>query len=128
VRRATALLATTALFLAGIVVGVAATHAFYAWQIHRPGGLVGLGLRWLGGSLERRLDLDAAQQREVDAILAETRRELTAVRREMVPRLYAIRDRSFDRIAEVLTAEQRAELQRFRARHRRRVERLVGDW
>jgi Spy/CpxP family protein refolding chaperone len=45
-----------------------------------------------------------------------------------VPRLFAIRDRSFDRINAVLTPEQQAELRRFRARHQQRVERLVGEW
>jgi Spy/CpxP family protein refolding chaperone len=127
-RRSTALLVTVALFLAGVVVGVAATHAFWAWQMHRPGGLAGIGLRWLGGSLERRLDLSPAQQREVEAILVETRHELEQVRHDVLPRLFAVRDRAFDRIEEVLTDEQRRELQRFRARHQRRAERLVGDW
>jgi Spy/CpxP family protein refolding chaperone len=128
VRRRTALLATGALFLMGILVGVLATHAFYAWQIHRPGGLAGLGLRLLGGSLERELDLTEEQEREVDAILADTRLEMQAVRHDMVPRLFAIRTRAFERISRLLTPEQQEDLKRFRARHESNVNRLVGDW
>jgi Spy/CpxP family protein refolding chaperone len=128
VKRSMALLATTSLFLMGIAVGVLATHAFYAWQIHRPGGLASLGLRLLGGSLERELDLSAAQERQVDAILAETRVEMQQVRHDVVPRLFAIRARAFERIAGVLTPEQQEDLRRFRSRHESNVNRLVGDW
>ena len=44
-RRSVALLAITAVLLAGVVVGVLATHAFYAWQLRRPGGLARLDAR-----------------------------------------------------------------------------------
>ena len=127
-RKPVALLAVGALFLAGVLVGVVATHSFYAWQLHRPGGLAALGLQVLGNRLERQLDLSDEQERQVDAILADTRRELMEVRRDTVPRLLAIRDRSFTRIDALLTPEQRARLRQFRARHDRKVERLVGDW
>ena len=127
-RRSTALLATGALFLMGVLVGVLATHAFYAWQIHRPGGLASLGLGMLASGLERNLDLDAAQQRQVAAILDETRSELLLVRRDVVPRLFAIRARTFDRVAAILDPEQQAALREFQRRHEAKVNRLVGEW
>ena len=127
-RRSTALLAVAALFLMGVLVGVLATHAFYAWQIHRPGGLASIGLRFLGSSLERRLDLTAEQEREVEAILADARLELQQVRREVVPRLFAIRSRTFDRVSAILTPAKQEELRRFRVRHEANVDRLVGEW
>jgi len=126
--RPVALLAMSALFLTGVLAGVVGTHAFYAWQIHRPGGLADLGIRILGNSLDRQLDLTAEQERQVDAILGQTRREILQMRHENVPRLYGIRDRAFDRIHAVLTPEQQQRLRRFRARYQRTVERLVGDW
>jgi hypothetical protein len=126
VRRPVALLVVTALFLAGVLVGVLATHAFYAYEIHRPGGLAALGVRMLGNSLDRQLRLSAEQKRQVDAILADTRNELQQVRHDTVPKLFAIRDRAFDRVNGVLTPQQRERLRRFRARHQ--AERLVGAW
>jgi Spy/CpxP family protein refolding chaperone len=127
-RKPIAPLAVSALFLVGVLVGVVATHAFYAWQLRRPGGLAALGVHVLGNRLERQLDLSDEQERQVDAILADTRRELMQLRHDTVPRVLAIRDRSFARIDALLEPEQRARLKRFRARHERRVERLVGDW
>lgn len=127
-RRSTALLATSALFLMGVIVGVLATHAFYAWQIHRPGGLASLGLGMLASGLERNLDLDADQERQVEAILADTRRELLQVRRDVVPRLFTIRSRTFDRVAEILEPEQQQALRAFQRRHEAKVNRLVGKW
>ncbi|HEV8629671.1 MAG TPA: hypothetical protein VGV61_05085 [Thermoanaerobaculia bacterium] len=124
--RTVALLAMTALFLAGVLVGVLGTHAFYAWQLHRPGGLASLGLRLLGNSLDRQLDLTAEQKKQADAILADTRGELQQVRRETVPRLLAIRARSLDRINGILTPAQQERMRRFRVRHAHNLERLLG--
>jgi Spy/CpxP family protein refolding chaperone len=126
--RPVALLAMGALFLTGVLAGVLGTHAFYAWHVHRPGGLADLGIRLLGNSLDRQLDLTSEQERKVDAILGDTRLEILQMRHENVPRLYAIRDRAFDRIHGVLTPAQQERLRRFRARYQRNVERLVGDW
>jgi hypothetical protein len=124
--RTVALLAMTALLLAGVVVGVMGTHAFYAWQVHRPGGLAAFAVRLLGNSLDRQLDLSAEQKRQVDAILADTRGELQQVRRDTVPRLLAIRSRSLDRINAILTPPQQERLRRFRARRAHTLERLFG--
>lgn len=127
-RRGVALLVVTSLFLVGVLVGVLATHAFYAWQFQGPGGLVAVGVKVLANRLDRQLELTATQEKQVDAILDDTRRELLQVRHDTVPRLFAIRTRAFDRIDALLTAEQRLRLQRFRARNQRTVERLVGAW
>jgi Spy/CpxP family protein refolding chaperone len=127
-RRPVALLAIGVLFLVGIAVGVLATHAFYAWQIHRPGGLAALGVEVLGNRLDRQLDLTGEQRRQLDAILADTRSELAQVRHETVPRVLAIRARAFDRLQTILTPEQQERLRRFRARNQRAFERLVGTW
>lgn len=127
-RKGTALLAVAAIFLAGALVGVLATQAFWAWQIHRPGGLAALGVRILSARLDRQLDLTPDQRRQVDAILSDTRGELQQVRHESVPRLFAIRDRAFSRIDAVLTPAQRQRLAHFRERNTRNLERLFGNW
>jgi hypothetical protein len=126
--RPLALLAVAALFLTGILAGVLGTHAFYAWQVHRPGGLAAVGLEILANRLDRQLGLTGDQERAVAAILADTRSELAQVRHETVPRVFAIRDRAFERIHGILTPEQQERLERFRARNRRSLERLLGSW
>jgi Spy/CpxP family protein refolding chaperone len=126
VRRATALLAVVAVFLTGVLVGVLATHVVYLRQIRQPGGLAAVGTRLAAADLRRRLDLTPEQQREVEAILADTRREAAALRAEITPRAAAILTRSQARIASVLTPEQRAEFERTRRRQRERLRRFLG--
>lgn len=117
-RRGTALLATAALFLVGVLVGVAATHAFYLYKVRTPGGLGELGTRLIAADLERRLELTPEQERQVDAILAETRREGLVIRRRTIGDVVALLERSHAQLDAVLTPEQRAEFRRYRARYR----------
>lgn len=124
-KRSTALLAVAALFLVGILVGVLGTHLFYLRQLRQPGGMAALGNRFLAADLDRRLDLSREQRRQVDAILADAAREAGAVRREMMPRVLEILDRSQRRIAAVLTPEQQEELARFRRRRGDRLRKLL---
>jgi hypothetical protein len=126
VRRATAVAAILALFLAGVLVGVLGTHAFYLRQLHQPGGLAALGTRILARDLQRRLDLDSRQQQELQRILADARAESAGLRREVMPRVFAILDRASTRINTMLTPEQRAEFQRYRTRHRHRLHGLFA--
>ncbi|HEV7515560.1 MAG TPA: hypothetical protein VGR07_04600 [Thermoanaerobaculia bacterium] len=122
-RRATAVAAIAALFLAGVLVGVLGTHAFYLRQLRQPGGLASFGTRILARDLKHRLDLDSRQEAQVEEILATTRAESAALRREVMPRVFAILDRASARINTVLTAEQRAEFQRYQQQHRHRLHR-----
>jgi hypothetical protein len=122
VKRATAVAA----ILAGVLVGVLGTHAFYLRQLHQPGGLAALGTRILARDLERRLDLDRDQQAKLAEILADARAESAGLRREVMPRVFAILDRASTRINSMLTAEQRAEFQRYRTRHRHRLHGLFA--
>jgi Spy/CpxP family protein refolding chaperone len=123
VRRATAVAAIVALFLAGVLVGVLGTHAFYLRQLHQPGGLAAFGSRILARDLKHRLDLDSRQESQVEEILATARAESAALRREAMPRVFGILDRASARINAVLTPEQRAEFQRYQRQHRHRLHR-----
>ncbi|HXO19539.1 MAG TPA: hypothetical protein VOA87_06395 [Thermoanaerobaculia bacterium] len=125
-RRSTAIAAIIALFLVGILVGVLGTHAFYLHKLHQPGGLSALGTRLLAADLKHRLDLTAAQQAQVEKILAEGRAEAMAVRHEMLPRMHAILERSRQRISAILTPEQRAEFERYREQHHFRLHHLLS--
>ena len=125
-RTATAILALVALFLAGVLVGVLGTHAFYLRQLHQPGGLAALGTRVLARDLTRRLDLDDAQRRQLDQILADARTESAALRREVMPRVFAILDRASTRINGMLKPGQRDEFERYKRRHRYRLHGLFA--
>ena len=120
-RRSAALLAVVGVFVAGIVAGVLGTHLFYARQLRQPGGLAGLGARLFANTLERRLDLTAAQRHEIDRILEQTHREAQSLRQDVQPRIAALLETTADRIDEVLTPEQREEFRRLRERHRQRA-------
>ena len=126
-KRPVALLAVTALFLAGIVVGVLGTHVFYAHTLRRPGGLADVGLRFLAADLGRRLDLTAAQRAEVDRILDDTRTELERSRARLLPELRSTMTATQERIAALLTPEQREEFERFRRAQAERVRRFLGE-
>ncbi|MEA2693788.1 MAG: hypothetical protein QOJ16_3175 [Acidobacteriota bacterium] len=122
-RRATAIAAILALFVAGVLVGVLGTHAFYLHELRQPGGLAAFGTRLLARDLKHRLDLDSRQEAQVEQILTATRAESAALRRETMPRVLAILDRAHARIDAVLTPEQRAEFERYQRRHRYRLHR-----
>lgn len=124
-RRSTAIAAVVGLFLVGVLVGVLATHVFYLRQMRHPGGLAMLGNRALAADLDRRLDLSPEQRRHVDTVLADAAREAGAVRREMMPRILDILERSQQRIAAVLTPEQQRELQQFRLQRATRLRRFL---
>ncbi len=124
-KRSTALLAVTALFLVGILVGVLGTHLFYFHEMRQPGGLGQLAARLVIHRLDRELGLSRDQRRQVEGILAETRGELADIRREAAPRVLAVLDRSHARIAALLDDGQRARFERTAARRRAVVERFL---
>jgi hypothetical protein len=122
-KRSTALLAVISLFLVGALVGVLGTHLFYLRHLREPGWLVKTGSRLLAADLRRQLDLTPEQQRQLDSILLDTQKDVRAVRREMMPRMLAVLDRSQSRIEGILTPEQRETFRRLRER---RGDRLRG--
>jgi Spy/CpxP family protein refolding chaperone len=126
VRRPVALAAIAALFLSGVLVGVLGTHLFYLRHLREPGWLVKTGAHLLAADLRRQLDLTPPQQRQVDAILADAQRDAVAVRREVMPRMLAVLDRSQSRIEAILTPQQREKLHRLRLRRGDRLRRLLA--
>lgn len=124
-KRWVALCAVLAVFVVGIVVGVLSTHLFYAHQLRNPQQLGALGARLFTDSLERRLDLNPEQKREIEQIVRQSRQEAQVLRQETLPRVLDLVERTADRIEEVLTPEQRAEFERLRRRHRKIVEHFL---
>lgn len=127
-KRSTALLAVTALFLVGVLVGVLATHLFYFRVVQRPGGIAAVGLSLVARDLDRRLDLDPEQEREVAKILDDARLRVAGIRAEIAPAVMAIARESQERVAALLDPRQREEFEKARAEHAAWLERqLTGQ-
>ncbi len=81
----------------------------------------------MGQRLDRILDLSPEQARQVQRILAESRREMEALRRDLAPRLHAAMERSQQRIRDLLTPQQQRRFDELRHAHRHRAERFFGE-
>lgn len=124
--RRQALLALAGLFALGVVAGGLGAHLYYARALGRPPGPPPFSSGRMGPYLERQLDLTAEQRRELRRILADSRREAEAMRREMAPRVRQAVERTEERIRELLTPEQRRRFEELRRHHHRRRERFFG--
>jgi len=118
VKRATAMLALGGLFLAGLLVGAAATHLFYARKLLGPSGPSRAMVEIFHHRLERDLDLTATQAEEVRAILGRSHQRAEALRSDVFPRVRAIMDEAALEIEGVLDEEQRERFRELRRRHR----------
>jgi len=127
-RRSSAVAGVVALFLLGVVVGALGANLASRHRSHdRPFAHHVLGGRMMAAELHRRLDLTADQQRQVDAILADSHRETMALWQEVRPRVVAVIERAQNRIALILTPAQRQEFERYRRERAERLQRLLGS-
>lgn len=135
-RRSSAIAGVVALFVVGVVVGALGADLV---RSHRPQSLAvnhhGAGRRMMGSErggrmmaaeLHRRLDLSADQQRQLDAILADTHRETQALWQEVRPRVVAVIERGQNRIAEILNPRQRQEFEVYRKERAEHLRLLLG--
>ena len=118
--------AAVALFLLGCAAGALALNAYQARRF-------GPGL-WGGPDrfeqMSRRLQLTPEQRPQVEKILADTREQLLALRRESAPRVGEIRRQADERLQQVLTPEQWQQFRQIRGEMRgpaRRGRRGRGD-
>jgi Spy/CpxP family protein refolding chaperone len=130
-RRSSAVAGVVALFLVGVAVGALGAN-LVSW--HRPwrglaalhGAAGHLGGQRMAEELQRRLDLNADQRRQLDAILADTHRETQAIWQEVRPRIREVIERGQNRIATILTPAQRQEFEAYRKEHAARLRLLLG--
>jgi hypothetical protein len=130
-RRSSAVAGVVALFLVGVLVGALGDNLIGRHRMRAgPGGFGGHGGHgahmMMSAELHRRLDLSADQQRQLDAILADTHRETLALWQEVRPRVLAVIERGQNRIAQILNPRQRQEFEVFRRERAERLRRLVG--
>jgi hypothetical protein len=127
-RRPAAIGVVIALFLVGVVVGALGANLIVHHRGQRPpggSGGPGGGGRMAAAELQRRLDLNAEQRRQVDAILADSHREAQALWNEIRPRLMLLVEGANDRIERILTPAQKPEFQRYRTEHHEHLRRSV---
>jgi Spy/CpxP family protein refolding chaperone len=96
--------AAVVIFLLGVAAGTLAPLAYRGW-VRRGGPPHTRGRDRFERMLER-LELNDAQKTQVRQILTETREQFHALRRETEPREREIRQRTDERLRQVLTPEQ----------------------
>lgn len=115
--RSTSLAVVAALFLSGVAIGALGMHLHY-WRtlaprhggfLHSPppGSAPAAPPSMTIGWMERELDLNAEQRDAIREILTDSMRRGGEMRRELRPRVEELMRQTSERIAEVLTDEQR---------------------
>jgi len=107
-------LAAAFIFVLGFAAGILALNVYRGWA------------RNMGGPRDRfeqmsqQLNLNADQKTKVQQIFADTREQLTALRKESEPRVDQIRSQADERLKQVLTPEQWQQFQKMREEGPRR--------
>ena len=106
--------AAAIIFVLGFAAGILALNVYRSWA------------RNMGGPRDRfeqmsqRLNLNEDQKTKVQQIFADTREQLTTLRKESEPRFEQIRTQADERLRQVLSPEQWQQFQAMRDEGRRR--------
>ena len=117
-------LAVVAVFLAGMICGAAALHIYSLRVESRILHARDVVAEMIVYQLDRQLDLDEAQQREIYQAVIETREEVFRIRRELLPQLRQTFDRTYVRIRKTLTPEQQVVYDKIIAERRRLLDEI----
>ena len=101
--------AAAIIFVLGFTAGILALNVYRGWV---RGGGPGREDRF--EQLSNRLQLNADQKTKVQQILGDTREQLRALRKESEPRVTEIRQKTDERLQQVLTPEQWQRFQQMR--------------
>ena len=115
--------AAAIIFVLGFTAGILALNVYRGWVRG-----VGSGREDRFEQLSNRLQLNADQKTKVQQILGDTREQLRALRKESEPRVTEIRQKTDERLQQVLTPDQWQRFQQMRndGRDRRGRERGEG--
>lgn len=100
-------LAAAVIFVLGFAAGILALNVYRGWARNT-------GPRDRFDQMSQRLNLNADQKTKVQQIFADTREQLTALRKESEPRVDQIRSQADERLKQVLTPEQWQQFQKMR--------------
>jgi Spy/CpxP family protein refolding chaperone len=115
-----AALLSVLLFLCGIAVG-ALGQRFYDNRVVIAGPTAENFRRHYLEEMRSRLKLTPAQERQLEAILDDTKAKYKAVRDQFHPQMLAIKNEQISRVKAILTAQQIPEYDRIVAEHERRA-------
>ena len=101
--------AAAIIFVLGFTAGILALNVYRGWV---RGGGPGREDRF--EQLSNRLQLNADQKTKVQQILGDTREQLRALRKESEPRVAEIRQKTDERLQQVLTPDQWQRFQQMR--------------
>ncbi len=121
-KRASAVLVVLAILIAGFLIGVLATHLFYAQRFEHAGSFSMMASDFFAARLERELDLTEEQRDAIGTILDEAHEAAEALRTDIRPRVGRLMMDATERISGVLTDDQQRRFEELRARHRGRAE------
>lgn len=106
------------IFVAGFAAGVVTTRLVVRHFIQRAIAHPELVRAWLERGLDRRLRLDAGQQRQAHDILIDAHAQINALREQVRPQFSEIVTNTQEKISAILTPEQQKLFDSFRAEHR----------
>jgi|SRR6267143_2188232 periplasmic protein CpxP/Spy len=114
--------AAAIIFVLGFTAGILALNVYRGWV---RGGGPGREDRF--EQLSNRLQLNADQKTKVQQILGDTREQLRALRKESEPRVTEIRQKTDERLQQVLTPDQWQRFQQMRNETREKRGRDRGE-
>ena len=114
--------AAAIIFVLGFTAGILALNVYRGWV---RGGGPGREDRF--EQLSNRLQLNADQKTKVQQILGDTREQLRALRKESEPRVTEIRQKTDERLQQVLTPDQWQRFQQMRSETRDKRGRGRGE-
>jgi Spy/CpxP family protein refolding chaperone len=112
--------AAAIIFVLGFTAGILALNVYRGWM---RGG----GREDRFEQLSNRLQLNADQKTKVQQILGDTREQLRALRKESEPRVTEIRQKTDERLQQVLTPDQWQRFQQMRNETREKRGRDRGE-
>ena len=107
--------AAVLIFVLGFAAGILALNVYRGWARNMSGSG-----RDRFEQMSQRLKLNEDQKTKVQQIFADTREQLTTLRKESEPRFEQIRTQADERLRQVLTPEQWQQFQAMREEGRRR--------
>ena len=120
-KRWKSILGVLLVFLLGALAGAAVMHRVGRQSVEAAlSGRGGATADFVVRRLSRSLDLDPAQQDQVRAIVAETRRDIVEIRKPVQGQIEAAFERSRVRVRAILRPDQQEKFDHFQAKRRRR--------
>jgi hypothetical protein len=106
------------IFAAGFVAGIVVTRVVVRHLIQRAIAQPDLARERIERALDRRLRLDADQEKRAHEILLDASTQLKALRTQFQPEFAGIASHAQEKISAILTPEQQKRFERFQAEHR----------